>query len=91
METGKEFLLAVREGTESAFEEYSEDAGDYLDKLCDYISQACNARGLQPPRRDRIIYFEGMLRGVQLQFRKKKIELEKIAHEQGIDLKGIKQ
>ena len=91
MESGREFLLAVRESTDAAFEEFGDDAGDFLDRLIAYISKAADGQGLTGARRDKVIFYEGMLRGVQTQFVRKKMEAQEQAHKLGIDLFGNKE
>lgn len=85
METGREFLNAITEATENAFEEYSDRAAKFLDEMVAKTSQVCDAAHLIGRKRDAVIFFEGMLRGVQLQMRRRKLEAEVQAQKMNID------
>jgi hypothetical protein len=68
METAREFLLAIKEATGS---EYDADAVEFLDKISSYIFASLDKAGAAGRRRDNIIFWEGMLKGVQLQLKKR--------------------
>lgn len=60
---GREFLLAIKESTHTVFDD---DAVEFLDDLVAGICATLDKQGARGPDRDRMLYFDGMLRGVQL-------------------------
>jgi hypothetical protein len=65
LKTGREFLLAIKEATQTVFDE---DAAEFLESLREGISGQADAQNLTGPGRDAVVFFEGMLRGSQLAF-----------------------
>lgn len=65
----RDFLFAIKESTHTVFDA---DAVEFLDALRDGMSRTLDAQtGLSRDERDGIFFFEGMLRGVQLQLKRK--------------------
>lgn len=77
---GREFLLAIKESTHTIFDE---DAVDYLDTLREGVSRGADAQNLRDDARDAAIFFEGMLRGVQLKLRRAAAESKSKLNEMG--------
>ncbi len=65
----REFLLAIKESTHTVFDE---DAVEFLELLREQMSQSLDARHIEQYERDSILFFEGMLRGVQVQLTRNK-------------------
>lgn len=65
------FLLAIKESTTAV---YDHDAVDYLQKVVDELRHGLDQFGLTQPShqkaREEWIFFEGMLKGVQLKLRR---------------------
>jgi hypothetical protein len=87
METANELILAIREGTDAAFEEFKEGSADFLEKLIDYVHLRCDAKGLTGRRRTAVIYLDGVLRGIMIQMVARKKAAEREAFKLGIDVK----
>lgn len=71
VQNAREFLLAIKESTHTVFDD---EAVEFLDNLRKYMSAAMDTQKIKGEQRDSIVFFEGMLRGVQLQLKRKEQE-----------------
>lgn len=85
MKTGRDFLFAIRETipNERLNPGLDEEAIDVLDGLARRVFEGADSRSLRGRDRDAVIFWEGMLRGVQIQLLKKGREELKEAARQG--------
>lgn len=67
----KEFLLAIKETAQT---EYDTSAVEFLEDLVTEISKDLTGRGVKGRKRDAWLFFEGMLKGVQLRLRRDAIQ-----------------
>jgi hypothetical protein len=61
------FLFAVKESTDFQFDD---QAVEYLELLETRMFEGLDARGIKGRTRDRVIFYDGMLKGVILNLRK---------------------
>jgi hypothetical protein len=69
MKTAAEFLFAIKESTHTT---YDDDATEYLDSVVTAMLGKMDNDGLTGRDRDNVIFYEGMLKGVQLRLSKDK-------------------
>jgi len=86
METGRDFLEAIRKSTDAAWEEHGPGAAEFIEKLITFVHARCDAMGLTGRRRTAIIYLEGMLRATQIRWRTRAQDLQKIGNALGVDV-----
>jgi hypothetical protein len=82
MERGADFLLAIKEATQTT---YDKDAAEFLDGLAKVVSLGCDQMKVTGERRDRMMFFEGMLRGVQVKLARARLETGQELHDRGIN------
>ena len=83
----REFLFAIKESTHTVFDE---DAVEFLDQIREFASNELDKQtSLHPHERDSIMFFEGMLRGVQLKLTHRKQEAAAKLSKMGLLENGV--
>jgi hypothetical protein len=84
IETAADFLLAIKESTGTAFDE---GAVEFLSLLQRNEAEAAKLAGATGEKLGRILFFNGMLRGVQLKLARVRIDAQIEANEAGFDVR----
>jgi hypothetical protein len=83
----REFLLAIKESTHTVFDE---DAVEFLENLREFASQSLDKQtNLHRHERDGVMFFEGLLRGVQLKLTHRKQQAASKLSEMGLLENGV--
>ena len=83
IETGADFLFAIKETTST---EFDADAAEFLDMLQKGTAMALTKAGLSGDRRDAAMFYEGALKGLQIKLARVRIDAEREANELGVDV-----
>ena len=72
----RSFLTAIKQSTGDFLEpnQFDEEAVEYLDMLSENVFTALDNNRIKGRTRDRLIFFDGMLKGVILKLRKRVLE-----------------
>lgn len=74
MKSAREFFFAINESCRiQGVSDPSDDAIEYLETLAETIFRGLDADAASGRRRDNIIFWEGMLKGVQLRLAKDRL------------------
>jgi hypothetical protein len=84
MNSAAEFLLAIKETTGN---EHDPEAVEFLEKIERYIRFRLDQEHVTGERRDRTLFYEGMLKGAMIGLRKGEILRVQEMFDQGLDPK----
>jgi hypothetical protein len=72
----RSFLAAIKQSTGNFLEpnQFDDEAAEYLEMLSENVFTALDNNRIKGRTRDRLIFFDGMLKGVILKLRKRVLE-----------------